>query len=137
MKKAKLKIQKTKKSVQKFINSISSPKRKRDAEYVLDLMKRITGKEPAMWGESIVGFDEHTYIYESGREVDYYVVGFSARKDMTTIYIMAGYKEMNSLLEKIGPHKKGAACLYIKDMDKIDKATLSKVIEKGYKMVKK
>mgnify|MGYP002623463054 CR=1 FL=1 len=149
MAKAKLKTQKTKKSVRAFINSISSPTRKRDAEYLLKLMKEITGKRPAMWGPasgpshaknggpSIVGFEDHTYRYASGREVDFFVIGFSARKDTSTLYLMSGYDGFEALLKKLGPHKKGAGCLYIKDIEQVHKPTLKKIIEKGYKAVKK
>ena len=136
MAKAKLKTTKTKKPVSAFIDSIESPTRKRDAKYLLKLMKDITGKRPAMWGPSIVGFEDKTYTYASGREVDFFVIGFSARKDTSTIYLMSGYKGFEQLLKKLGPHKRGAGCLYIKDIEKVDKPTLKKIIKKGYTMAK-
>lgn len=137
MAKAELKTKKNNKSVKAFIESLPNEKRRKDAQYVLSIMKEITGKKPYMWGDRIVGFDDHTYKYKTGREVDFFIVGFSARKDMTTLYIMPGYQDFGDLLEKLGPYKKGAACLYIRDMDKIHKPTLKKIIKKGYQLVKK
>lgn len=137
MAKAELKTKKNNKSVKAFIESLPSQKRRDDANYVLSVMKKITGKKPYMWGDRMVGFDEHTYRYATGREVDYFVIGFSARKDMTTLYIMPGYQDFGELLKKLGPYKKGAACLYIRDMDNIHKPTLEKIIKKGYTHVKK
>lgn len=136
MPKAKLKTTKTKKSVADFIESIPSPTRKRDAKRLLALMKKITKKKPVMWGPSIVGFGDHTYKYPSGREVDFFIVGFSARKDTSTLYVMSKYDDFGDLLKKLGPYKKGAACLYIKDLSKIHEPTLKKIIERGYKAVK-
>ena len=136
MVKVELKTKKNKKSVKAFIDSIESPKRRADAQYVLSLMKEVSGKKPAMWGDRIVGFGDHTYVYKTGREVDFFVIGFSVRKDLTTLYIMPGYQDFGDMLKKLGPHKKGAACLYIRDMDKIHKPTLKKMVQKGYKMVK-
>lgn len=136
MPKAKLKTTKTKKSVKSYIDAIKSPKRKRDAEHVLELMTKITKEKPAMWGPSIVGFGDHTYKYESGREIDFFVIGFSSRKDCTTLYGLYHDNKYDDLLEKLGPYKRGAGCLYIKDMSEIHEPTLKKMIQRGYKAVK-
>ena len=95
--------------------------------------------KPVMWGPSIIGFGDHTYVYPSGREVDFLLIGFSARKDTSTLYVMSGYKDpaMQQLLKKLGPHKRGAGCLYIKDLKKIDKPTLKKIIQRGFESAKK
>lgn len=135
MPKAKLKTKKTRKSVDKFVASIKSPKRRQDAEVVLQMMRDVTGDKGAMWGERIVGFVDHTYHYKSGRVVDFFMIGFSSGADRTTIYIMSGYKDMAGLLKKLGPHSKGAGCLYLKDLDTIHLPTLKKIMTRGYKGV--
>ena len=139
MAKAELKTKKTKKSVAAFIDSIPSPTRRRDAAELLKIMKEITKKKPAMWGPSIVGFGDHTYKYESGREVDFFLVGFSARKDTSTLYLMSGYEDttMQKLLKKLGPHKRGAGCLYLKDLEQIHRPTLKKLIQRGYQQARR
>jgi len=137
MAKAKLKTIKNKKSVSVFLNGISDKDKRRDAKKVLALMKEITGKKPAMWGSSIVGFDDYHYKYDSGREGDFFMVGFSPRKNNLTIYIMPGYRDHGPLLKKLGPHSLGKSCLYIKRLDDIHIPTLKKIITKGYKDMKK
>ena len=132
-----MKTTKNKASVNEFIDSVDDPIRKRDAKTVLALMKEITGKRPTMWGTSIVGFDEYHYKYDSGREGDFFKVGFSPRKQNLTIYIMPGYQDFGALLKKLGPYKTGKSCLYIKNLDDIHLPTLKKIITKGYKDMQK
>ena len=132
----KMKTTKNKRSVSAFLNSIADPGQKRDAKAVLALMKEVTGKKPAMWGTSIVGFDVYRYRRRDGSEHEFFMTGFSPRKQNLTLYIMPGYKDYGPLMKKLGPHKLGKSCLYIKDIDDIHLPTLKKLVTKGYKDMK-
>ena len=104
----------TTKSVTAFIDGIEDEQRRKDCRAVSTLMRRVTGARPKMWGDSIVGFGEHHYKYESGREGDFFVAGFSPRKQALSLYITAGFKGREALLKKIGKYKTGKSCLYLK-----------------------
>lgn len=116
-------------SVDIYINQIEDPQRKKDCISILDLMKKITGEEPKMWGPSIVGFGSYHYKYESGREGDMILTGFSNRKQNITIYIMSGFKKYDDLLAKVGKFKTGKSCFYIKRLSDIDVEILKKMIK--------
>ena len=112
-----------------FLNSVENEQRKKDSFIVLEMMKEITGKEPKMWGASIVGFDTYHYVYASGREGDWMKIGFSPRKQALTLYLNAGYEErLPKLLEKLGKYKTGKACLYIKKMEDVNPDVLREMI---------
>jgi hypothetical protein len=128
---AELKTQKTDASVDAFIDSIENAARRRDCRAVCELMREITGEEPAMWGTSMVGFGSYHYKYASGREGDWFLTGFASRKDSLTMYIMAGFSEYEALLSRLGKHKTGKACLYVKTLDDIDLGTLRELIERS------
>lgn len=130
---ADLKTQRTKASVSAFLNAIEDPKKRKDAKTVHKLMKEITGKKPAMWGPSIVGYGSYTYKYESGREGEWMLTGFSPRKQALTLYIMSGFKGSEPLLEKLGTYKTGKACLYIKKLEDVDLDVLERLIRKSVK----
>lgn len=134
---ADLKTKKTKASVAAFLNSIENEERRRDCKKIAKIMQDITKCKPKMWGPSIIGFDEYHYKYASGREGDFLAIGFSPRSNNITIYIMPGYQDFGPLLEKLGPHKIGKSCLYIRKLDFIHLPTLKKIIRKGYKDLKK
>jgi len=115
-------------SVEAFLNSIAEPKKRQDSFAILDLMKKVTGKEPVMWGESIVGFGNIHYRYSSGREGDWFLTGFSPRAQSLTVYIMSGFDRYDELMGKLGKYKTGKACLYIKKIEDIDPAVLSELV---------
>lgn len=120
-------------SPDEFIAGVSDDRRRRDGQLLLDLMGRATGEQPAMWGSSIVGFGSYHYVYESGREGDTMVVGFSPRKAATVVYLMDGFEERTELLEQLGPHKVGKACLYLKQVDgAVDLAVLEELVRRSY-----
>jgi hypothetical protein len=121
-----MKTQKNTGSVSTFLNSINDSVRKRDAKTVLKIMKELTGNKPTMWGDSIVGFGSYSYTRSTGKEYEWFQVGFSPRKNALTLYIMPGYQDFGDLLEKLGPHKHGKSCLYIKDLNDINLPTLKK-----------
>ena len=132
-KKAPLKTALTKASVSAFLNAVEHEQRRRDAKAVLAMMKRITGQKPKMWGDSIVGFGEYHYRYESGREGDMLNVGFSPRKANLVLYVMGSIADDDPLRSKLGKYKTGRACLYVNKLDDIDLAVLEKIIEKSFK----
>jgi len=99
--------------VEDFLEGIEDPGKREDSKTISAIMEELTGSRPKMWGELIVGFGEYHYKYASGREGDWFLVGFSPRKQNLTLYIM-GYLEFYSdILEKLGKHKHGKGCLYI------------------------
>jgi hypothetical protein len=120
-----------------FISSVESDKRRADAEKLLEMMKRITGEEPVMWGPSIIGFGSYHYKYESGREGDWFLTGFSPRKANLSVYIMAGFNQYDELMAKLGKHKTGASCLYINKLDDIDLDVLEELIRESLIYMKK
>ncbi|MCT4644008.1 MAG: DUF1801 domain-containing protein, partial [Carboxylicivirga sp.] len=103
-----------------FIANVENKQRREDAKVVLELMQTVTGKEPVMWGESIIGFGNYTYKYASGRVGDWFIVGFSPRKQSLTIYLMYGFNKVQHLLDKLGKHKTGKGCLYINKLKDVD-----------------
>ena len=136
MAKADLKTKPTSADVEKFINSVENKKRKEDALEILDIMKIITKEEPKIWGPSIIGFGSYHYKYESGREGDWFVVGFSPRKANLALYIMSGFNEYDELLPKLGKYKTGVSCLYINKLIDVDLTILKKLISLSVKKIK-
>ena len=128
---AELKTKKTTASVEKFLNNVADEQRRKDCFRLVEIMKAETNAEPAMWGTSIVGFGRHQYKYESGRELEWFLVGFSPRKQDLTLYIMGGLERYTSLTKKLGKHKTGKACLYIKKLEDMDLPTLKQLIKQS------
>lgn len=123
-------------SVDKFLKSVTDKKKQADCYKVLELMKKITGHEPKMWGPSIVGFGSYHYRYASGREGDFLTTGFSPRKQALTIYIISGFKKFPALMKKLGKYKTGSSCLYVKSLEDIDMKVLSELIKESVKYIK-
>jgi len=134
---AELKTQRNDGDVEAFLNGIENQKRREDSFAILDLMRRVTGLEPEMWGGSIVGFGSYHYRYASGREGDWFKAGFSPRKQALTLYMMAGTGKTPELYEKLGKYTTGKGCLYIKKLEHIDKKVLKSLIRESVKHVKK
>ena len=134
---AELKTKITDASVEKYLNGISDEKKRQDCFTVLKLMKQTTKKEPQMWGSSMVGFGSYHYKYASGREGDWFLTGFSPRKQNLTLYIMSGFSQYDSLLKKLGKFKTGKSCLYIKKIEDIDLKTLKELIKQSVAYVSK
>ena len=125
------KTQKNDASVEDFLNGVLD-ERKRVASFaVMQLMREVTGEEPAMWGTSIVGFGSYRYKYASGREGEWPLAAFSPRKQNLTLYIMAGFKNYDTLLSDLGKYKRGKACLYINKLEDIDIPTLRELIKQS------
>jgi uncharacterized protein DUF1801 len=118
-------------SVAAFVDALTEPARRLDAKAVIKLMKNATGEKPKMWGPSIIGFGTHHYKYESGREGDTALVGFSPRKPATVLYGVIGFKDAAALLAKLGRHTTGKGCLYIKSLSAVDQKVLEELIVKS------
>lgn len=128
---ATLKTQKNDASVYNFLNNVHDEKKREDSFALLKLMEEITGEEPAMWGTSIVGFGSYHYKYASGREGEWFLTGFSPRKNNLTLYIMSGFENYNTLLADLGKHKTGKSCLYINRLQDVDVPTLRELVRQS------
>ena len=134
---AELKTKRNKVNVKAFLNSVPDEKKRRDSFTILELMKKVTGKEPEMWGDSIVGFGEYHYNYASGREGDWFLTGFSPRVENLTLYIMAGFDQYDTLLSKLGKHSTGKSCLYIKKIEDIEMDVLEELVRRSVEHMEK
>ncbi len=114
-----------------FIEGVEHPKRRRDAETLLDLFRRATGQQPHLW-KTIVGYGQYHYEYASGRKGDAPAAGFSPRKAATTIYLSDGVGEYEDQLSKLGPHTTGVGCLYVKDLEAVDLDVLEEIVRSSY-----
>jgi hypothetical protein len=126
-----LKTKKNTASVEKFLNNVADEQRRKDCFRLVEIMKTETKAEPAMWGTSIVGFGRYQYKYDSGRELEWFLVGFAPRKQDLTLYIMGGLERYPALMKKLGKHKTGKSCLYIKKLEDVDLATLKQLIKQS------
>ncbi len=128
MAKAVLKTKKNEASVENFLDEIKDKQQRKDSFTILQMMQKATGEKPKMWGSSIIGFGNVHLKYESGRELDWFKMGFSPRKQNITLYGCLGAKQ-TELLKKLGKHKTGKGCLYINKLTDVDTAVLKKLIE--------
>ena len=117
--------------VNEFLDAVENPRRREDARRVLELMRKVTGEPPKMWGSSIVGFGSYHYKYASGREGDWMITGFSPRKQNLTIYIMPGFSEFSELLARLGKHKTSKSCLYLNKLDDVDLEVLAELVRES------
>jgi hypothetical protein len=115
-------------SVQQYLSAIENETRRRDCQALAQLMTRVTGQQPKMWGTSIVGFGSYHYRYASGREGDSCLIGFSSRKSDLTIYLSTSFPERQELLSKLGKHKLGKACLYLRTLADVDLQVLEQLM---------
>lgn len=134
---ADLKTKKTNDSVSEYLNSIKDEQRKNDCFQIYELMKSITGSDGKMWGNSIIGFGDYHYKYDSGREGDWFMTGFANRKQSITLYIMAGFARYEKLLSKLGKYKTGISCLYIKKLSDIDENILKEMIISSNELIER
>lgn len=125
---AKLKTQANKASVAEFIRQVDDDGMRKSCRKLNALMKKITAKKAELWGTSMVGFGRYHYKYASGREGDWFVTGFSPRKRDLTVYIMPGFDHYEALMKRLGKHKTGKSCLYIRNADDIDWKVLEELV---------
>ena len=123
----------TKGSVTAFLNKIKDQQLRDDCFAILEMMQKVSNCEPIMWGSAIVGFGTYHYVYESGREGDTILIGFSPRKQNISIYLMGGLSKVEDELPKLGKYKTGGGCLYIKSLSDVNATVLKKVFARAFK----
>jgi Domain of unknown function (DU1801) len=130
---AELKTKRTNASVIDFIHTLDDERKKQDSLALLDIMHECTGEVPAMWGDSMIGYGSYHYKSDrSKQQGDWPMIGFSPRKQNLTVYIMPGFDNLKSDLEKLGKHKTSVSCLYFKKLADIDITVLKQIITKSY-----
>lgn len=135
---AELKTKATDQDPKDFLQTIEPEQKQKDGFALLELFKKVTGKDAVMWGSSIVGFGKYHYKSErSTQEGDWPLVGFSPRKQNLTLYIMHGNDGNTELLTKLGKHKRGGGCLYINKLSDVDEKVLAKLIKASFQYMKK
>ena len=125
---AELKTKKTKESVPAFLANVEDDEARKDCKTLVGLMEKATGAKAKMWGKSIVGFGDYRYKYASGREGDWFVMGFAPRKGTLTLYLMGTVQREGELLKSLGKHKAGGGCLYVKRLGDLDGGVLKKLL---------
>jgi hypothetical protein len=132
---AETKTKPTKASVEDFLESVADEQAKKDSYALIALMKKITGCPAVMWGTAIIGFDSYHYKYDSGREGDICLIGFSPRKGKIALYL-SSFEGRNELLSKLGKHQTGKGCLYIKKLSDINVELLERIITRSIESLK-
>lgn len=120
--------------VDKFLATVKDETQQKDSQELLKIIGTITKQQPKMWGTSIVGFGSFHYKGASGREGDWFLTGFSPRKQNMTVYFCKGFKEIAPHLKKLGKHKTGTGCLYFKSLAGIDVKVLKQMLKDYYKI---
>ena len=133
MAKYELKTKATPVGVAEFIEAVADEKQRADAQQIAAIMERISGHEPKMWGPSIIGFGSYHYQYDSGHEGDMCRIGFSPRKGNTVLYLVSGFEGQPELIAKLGKHKTGKSCLYIKRLSDVDETVLEQLCAESLK----
>lgn len=134
---ADLKTRATKASVAEFLQAIPDDRKRKDSLALREMMTEATKAEPEMWGTSIVGFGRYRYKYASGREGEWFLVGFSPREQNLTLYIMSGFDGHDELMKKLGKFKTGKSCLYVKSLEDVHIPTLKRLIRKSVRHMRK
>ena len=119
--------------VSDFLNGIEDKQKREDCKTIARIMREATGNVSKMWGTNMVGFGSYDYKYASGREGSWFLCGFSPRASSLSIYIMPGFAIYDSLMRKLGKHKTGKSCLYIKSLEDVDLAILERLIRDSVK----
>ena len=128
---AELKTKPSDEDVHAFIARIPDEAQRADAATLTELMQRVTGSRPTLWGGKIVGFGSYRYTYASGRQGDWFVIGFAPRSKNLTLYLISGFDEYPELLERLGKHSTGKSCLYVKRLADLDMAALTELLERS------
>lgn len=131
MAKAELKTKPNESSVEKFLARVSPEQKRKDCLQILKMLQKATKEQPKMWGSAIIGFGSYRYKYESGREGDWFIAGFSPRKQNITIYLMSGLAAHRDHLARLGKHTTGQSCLYLSGLDGIDITVLEKMFKES------
>jgi hypothetical protein len=137
MAQAELKTKRNAKSVAAFLKAVQDPQQRADSLALVELLQAITGEPPAMWGDSIVGFGSHHYVYASGRKGDWMLTGFSPRQQNMTVYVMCGFEPFAAELKLLGKHKTSMSCLSFKRLADLHLPTLRKIVKKSVALTRK
>ena len=131
---AEIKTKQTAESVEEFLNTVSDEQKRKDSFLLLEIMKKASGEEPKMWGGSMIGFGLKRYKSPAtGREVDWFIIGFSPRKANLSLHLTIDIKKHDDALSKLGKHKTGVGCLYINKLEDVDLKVLEKIINAAMK----
>lgn len=130
---AEIKTKKTEHSVRAFLEVLPDEEQRAGCLRLTEIMQTITGAEPKLWGTGIVGFGDMHYQYASGREGDWFLTGFSPRKQNITVYLSYGFEKHADLMSRLGTFKTGKACIYIRRMTDVDEKVLAEVIKRALK----
>jgi hypothetical protein len=130
---AELKTKKTEASIDKFLDSIEDRNKREDAYTLLNLLKKCSEYDGKMWGQSIIGFGQERLVYESGRELDWFLIGFSPRKQNIVVYFVGSSFDKSFYLKKLGKHKTGKGCLYINKLEDIDLRVFEEMVRESLK----
>ncbi len=123
----------TKNSATTFLNKVQDRQLRDDCFAILEMMQKVSKSDPVMWGSAIIGFGTYHYVYESGREGDTVIIGFSPRKQNISLYLMGGLKNIEGELTSLGKYKTGKGCLYIKSLSDVNRNVLEKIFAKAFK----
>ncbi len=131
---AEIKTKPTVASVEDYINGLAGEQQRTDSFALIDMMKKASGADPVLWGNSMIGFGNKRYKSPtSGREVDWFLIGFAPRKANLSLHLTMALNQHDPLLKKLGKHKTGGGCLYINKLDDVDLKVLKKIIDNAMK----
>ena len=130
---ADIKTKPTAVTVDSFLDGVADPGKREDSRRLAAMMERITGEPATMWGSAIVGFGSYHYRYDSGHEGAMCRIGFSPRANALTLYVLAGGRDEDALLARLGKHKRGKGCLYVKKLADVDEAVLEQLIAAAWR----
>jgi hypothetical protein len=119
-------------SVPKYLDSIEDETRRKDAKALAKLFREVTGLKPRLWGETMVGYGSYDYTYESGHSGTYFLTGFAPRKANLVLYLLDGFDGYDELLARLGPHRSGRSCLYLKRLDQVDTDALRELLQASF-----
>ncbi len=128
---AELKTKKNEGSVNDFIETVAEEQKRKDVYAIKDLMEKATKAKAKMWGPAIIGFGDKRLVYESGREMDWFIMGFSPRKQNIALYINGAVSNDQGSLKRLGKYKTGKGCLYINKLSEVDLDVLKEIIQQG------
>lgn len=129
---AELKTKKNNKNVLSFLEGVEHKKRREDSLTLYSMINKTIGIKPSMWGDSIVGYGSYHYKTRSGQEGDWFITGFSPRKQSMTVYILPGLQKFESQLERLGKHKQGKGCIYINKLEDVDTNVLMEIVQSAF-----
>lgn len=134
---AEAKTRPTKASVSAFLAAVPDEQRRKDGQAIAKLLREVTGEKPVLWGSSIVGFGTYVLEYADGREAEWPLVGFSPRKSELVVYVMPGFERYADLLARLGKHRIGKSCLYLKKLGDADPAVLKEIVSRSVAAMEK